>query len=95
MFINGRVKVLVLNCQNRRLSRMTRIARIVEFVYQCAIHKRCHILNRLLIAYLLCKTAYPTHTSLNLQANNPRNPCHPRKSAIQTKKVSILGFPML
>ncbi len=30
-----------LTCRNRGLSRMTRIARIVEFVYQDAIHKRC------------------------------------------------------
>ena len=59
------------------------MTRIVEFVYQGAIHKGYLPLNRLLIAYLLCKNAYPTHTSLNFQANNPRNPCHPRKSAIQ------------
>ena len=68
------------------------MTRIVHFVYQGAIHKGCLLLNHLLIAYLLCKTAYATHTGLNLQDNNPRNPCHPRKSAIQTKKVSILGF---
>ncbi len=78
MYINGRVMILPLNCRNRGLSRMTRIARIVEFVYQRAIHKGCPLLNRLLIADLLCKNAYPTHTSLKFQANNPRNPCHPR-----------------
>ncbi len=33
MYINGRVKILPLNCLNRGLSQMTRIARIVEFVY--------------------------------------------------------------
>ncbi len=74
MYINGRVKILSLNCQNRGLSRMTRISRIVDFVYQGAIHKGCFFLYRLLIANLLCKNAYPTHTSLNFQANNPRNP---------------------
>ncbi len=82
MYINGRVMILPLNCRNRGLSRMTtelhRWARIVEFVYQGAIHKQCPLLNRLLIADLLCKNAYPTHTSLNFQVNNPRNPCHPR-----------------
>ncbi len=80
MYINGRVKILSLNCRNRESSRMTpqlhRWARIVEFVYQSAIHKECPLLNRLLIVYLSCKNAYPTHTSLNFQANNPRNPRH-------------------
>ncbi len=41
MYLNGRVEILPFNCQNRGLSRMTRIARIVEFVYQGAIHKDC------------------------------------------------------
>ncbi len=49
--------------------------RIVKFVYQGVIHKECLLLNRLLITYLLCKNAYPMHTSLNFQANNPHNPC--------------------
>ena len=49
MYLNGNLKILSLNCQNRGLSRMTRIARIVEFVYQGAIHKGCLLLNRLLI----------------------------------------------
>ncbi len=48
--------ILALNCRNRGLSRMTpqlhRWARIVEFVYQGAIHKECPLLNRLLIVYL-------------------------------------------
>ena len=70
-----------LNCRNRGLLRMTpqlhRWARIVEFVYQGAIHKECPLLNRLLIVYLLCKNAYPTHTSLKCQVNNPRNPRNP------------------
>ena len=61
MYINGRVKILPLNCRNRGLSRMTRI---VEFVYQGVIDKGCFLLNRLLIAYLLCKNAYPTYASL-------------------------------
>ncbi len=48
MYLNGHVKILPLNCQNRGLSRMTRIARIVEFVNQAAIHKECLLLNRVL-----------------------------------------------
>ena len=82
MYINGRVKILPLNCSeshylNHELSRMTRIARIVEFVYQGTILKGCILLNRLLITNLLCRKVYPTHTYLNFQINNPRNPCHP------------------
>ncbi len=46
-------------CYVLGLSRMKpqlhRWARIVEFVYQGAIHKGCPPLNRLLITYLLCK----------------------------------------
>ena len=61
MYINGRVKILPFNCQNRGLSRITRMTRIVEFVYQGAIHKGCPLLNRLLITYLLCQNAYPTY----------------------------------
>ena len=52
MYINGRVMILPLNCRNRGLSRMTpqlhRWARIVELVYQGAIHKGSPLLNRLL-----------------------------------------------
>ncbi len=77
MYLNGCVEILPPNCLNRGLSRMTRIARIVEFVHQGAIHKGCILLNRLLITYLLCKNAYPTHTYLNFQINNPCNPCNP------------------
>ncbi len=55
MYINGRVLILPHNCRNRGLSRITRIARIVEFVFRgAAIHWGCPLLNRLLIAYLLC-----------------------------------------
>ena len=82
LYINGRVMILPLNCWNRELSRLTpqlhRWSRIVEFVYQGAIHKECTLLNRLLIVYLLCNNAYPTHTSLKFQTKNPLNPCHPR-----------------
>ncbi len=75
MYLNGRVEILARNYRNRGLSRMTRIARIVEFVYQDVIHKGCILLKRLLFVYLLCKNGYPTHTSLNFQVINP---CHPR-----------------
>ncbi len=82
MYLNGYVMILPLNCRNRGVSRMTpqlhRWARIVEFVYQGAIHKESPLLNRLLITCLLCKNAYLTNTSLNSQINNPRNPCHPQ-----------------
>ena len=49
MYLNGREKILALNCQNRGLSWMTRIALNVESVYQGAIHKGSPLLNRLLI----------------------------------------------
>ena len=81
MYINGRVKILL---SESRIIRITRIARIVEFVYQGAIHKGCAS-ESLLITYLLCKNAYRANTSLNSQINNPRNPCPPRFRQVSGK----------